>query len=159
MALFSLYQAIQTAIEAEEHGVKFYSDMAKQFSNDEKLKNIFEALAKDEVEHKKQFTALLESASDKKTELNEDNLIYFKSCDISKFFGVMNESSSYKAEDVLKQAFQFEKESVLYYTGIRDIIGKSEQMDTIIEKEKFHMTQILKYVINESQFRGIEDKW
>lgn len=159
MASFSLYQAIQTAIEAEDFGVKFYSEMAKNFSSNEKLKFIFEALAKDEVEHKKQFTAILESASDKKVELNEDDLIYFKSCDISKYFAGMKESTSVKAEDILKQAFQFEKESVLYYTGIRDIIGKSEQMDSIIEKEKYHMTQIMKYVINDSQFRGIEDKW
>ena len=29
MAPFSLKQAIQAAIEAEEHGVKFYSEIAK----------------------------------------------------------------------------------------------------------------------------------
>jgi|GEM_PF-2673583 len=160
MAAFSLKQAIQTAIDAEEHGVKFYSEMAKNFSGDEKLKITFETLAKDEVEHKKQFASLLESCRDIHSDLNEDNIIYLKSCDVSKYFSAMADiSQNYSPEEVLKQAFQFEKESVLYYSGIGSIIGKNDKLDSIIDKEKSHMTRIMKYIITDSKFRGTEDKW
>jgi len=158
MVSFSLQQAIQTAIDAEEHGVKFYSEMAKKFAGDENLKNIFEILAKDEIEHKKQFSALLDESSELKEELPEDNIIFLKSCDVSKFFAGMNNPPA-NPDEILKNAFQFEKESVFYYSGIRDIFGKSEKMDIIIQKEKSHMTQLMKYMLTDTKFRGTEDKF
>lgn len=160
MNAFTLKQVIETAIHAEELGIKFYSEMAKKYADDEKLKNIFEILAKDEVEHKKQFQALAEENSQLPYDLTEEDKLYFKGCDISKFFPSLEESDIKLTPDqVLKNAFDFEKESVLFYTGIRYLIPMKDKLDIIIQKEKTHMTKIMHYIINNSEFRGIEDNF
>jgi rubrerythrin len=97
--------------------------LAKKFSDKENLKNVFEILAKDEVEHKKQFQELLPESASFTKELNEDEVLYFKGCDIAKYFPIMEEiSANITPDEVLKHAFEFEKESVLFYSGIRDLM-------------------------------------
>jgi rubrerythrin len=160
MVSFSLQQAIETAIHAEELGIKFYSEMAKKFSAQENLKKVFEILALDEVEHKKQFQGLLPESSNFGKTLSEDDILYFKGCDISKFFPKMEEiSENLTSDEVLKYAFEFEKESVLFYSGIKDLMGVHDKLDIIIAKEKGHMTKLMKYMMTEGQFRGTEDNF
>jgi rubrerythrin len=134
--------------------------MAKKFSEKENLKKVFEILALDEVEHKKQFQDLLPESSNYGKTLSEDDILYFKGCDISKFFPRMEElSDSLTSDEVLQYAFEFEKESVLFYTGIKDMMGVHDKLDIIIAKEKGHMTKLMKYMIAEGKFRGIEDNF
>lgn len=160
MQAFTLKQVIETAIHAEELGIKFYSEMAKKFADNEKLKNIFELLAKDEVEHKKQFQELAEENTQLPFNLTEEDTLYFKGCDVSKFFPSMKENNEkLSPERILKNAFEFEKESVLFYTGIRYLIPMSDKLDLIIKTEKNHMTKLIKYIISDSEFRGIEDNF
>jgi len=160
MQAFTLKQVIETAIHAEELGIKFYSEMAKKFADNEKLKNIFELLAKDEVEHKKQFQELAEENTQLPFNLTEEDTLYFKGCDVSKFFPSMKETNEkLTPERILKNAFEFEKESVLFYTGIRYLIPMSDKLDLIIKTEKNHMTKLIKYIISDSEFRGIEDNF
>ncbi len=160
MQAFTLKQVIETAIHAEELGIKFYSEMAKKFADNEKLKNIFELLAKDEVEHKKQFQELAEENTQLPFNLTEEDTLYFKGCDVSKFFPSMEETNEkLTPERILKNAFEFEKESVLFYTGIRYLIPMSDKLDLIIKTEKNHMTKLIKYIISDSEFRGIEDNF
>jgi rubrerythrin len=160
MSSFFLQKAIETAIQAEELGVKFYSKLATKFAGNSELKSIFEHLAKDEVLHHREFKALLEKASFENIDVSDEDELYFMGCDISKYFSNMEDiKTDISPVEVFKQALEFEKESVLFYTGIRDLIGINEILETIIAKEKIHVKRLMKYILDESSFRGIEDKW
>jgi rubrerythrin len=158
MKEFSLKQAIKTAIQAEDLGIKYYSKLAIHFADREDLKSVFELLSKDEVEHKHQFEAILHESGNTTYQLNEDDMMFLEGCDISKFFPAMeNISIDIDVKHILQGAFEFEKESVLFYSGISDFLGNPKSMQLIIAKEKGHMTKLMKYIITESKFRGIED--
>jgi hypothetical protein len=43
--------------------------------------------------------------------------------------------------------------------GLRDIIGRNPMLDEIIKIEKSHVTKLMKYVLDESHFRGMIDMW
>ncbi|MFP4368193.1 MAG: ferritin family protein [Candidatus Kapaibacterium sp.] len=156
-----LKDAIQIAIKAEDHGIKYYSELAQKFSKDQELKETFEKLAKDEVEHKSQFSDLMKSIDGKEFKMSAIDKEFIKGVNIEKFFEGMEVVDRHeRAQAALTRAYAFEKESVLFYSGIRDIIGSSPELDKIIQYEKEHMTKLLKYIIvDDSKFRGIEDDW
>ena len=160
MEEITLKKTIETAIKAEELGISFYSELSKLFGKDTELKEMFELLAKDEVEHKRQFTELLKSVADEDVQINDVDKEFMQGIDISKYFEFMESvDTNVKPSAVLMRAYAFEKESVLYYSGIRDIIGSSLQLDAIIQLEKMHMIRIMKYIVSDSKFRGISDEW
>lgn len=159
MENYTLNHALETAVMAEDLGIKYYSEMAKRFSHNDDLKNMFQLLAKDEVEHKKQFTELLKSVPQKNPTQFATEFQFLQAVDLSKFFKDMeNVKDEYKIEEVLQGAFNFEKESVLFYIGIRDLFGEHPLLDEIINLEKNHMTKLMKYIVTGSEFRGISDK-
>jgi len=152
-------QAIEIAMKAEELGAKFYAQLAKKFDANEELKATLEQLARDEVDHKKQFADLMNLEPSKNINISDEHYDFLKQIDISSHFGYMEKINDINEEDVLKKAYEFEKESVLFYHGIKDIVGDSKELDEIIKMEKTHMTKILKYIITDSEFRGLSDKW
>lgn len=160
MQEITLKSIIETAIRAEELGINYYSELAKRFHKNAEIKEMFELLAKDEVLHKKQFNDLLSNLNDFNVAITELDKSFMSGVDISKFFkGMESVDNNAKPEEVLKNAFEFEKESVLFYSGLRDIIGENKELDEIIKLEKQHMTSLLKYIIDDAEFRGIQDSW
>ena len=160
MAEITVQQVIQTAIRAEELGINYYSELAKRFSKYEDLRHILEQLAKDEVEHKRQFSEMLRNVGNDKFDIKEEDAEFMRGVDISKFFdGMETVGANVKPIAVLARAYAFEKESVLFYLGLRDIMGKNAQLDEIIRIEKSHVTKLMQYVLEDSNFRGISDEW
>ncbi len=160
MTEVTIQDLIKTAIRAEELGINFYSELSKRFYKFEELKQTLELLAKDEVEHKRQFTELLSDVGEDKYEISEEDRDFLKGVDISKFFeGMETIGANVKPISILTKAYAFEKESVLYYIGIRDVVGKNPKLDQIIKIEKSHVTKLMKYILDESKFRGLSDEW
>jgi rubrerythrin len=155
-----LKTAIKTAIKAESLGVVFYADLAKKFDNDFDLNETFKLLARDEVEHKRQFEEILATVEENDIIPDEVNGVFLNGIDISAYFAGMEKiDTNLTPVQVLQSAFNFEKESVLYYSTIRDIIGKNPQLDQIIKIEKQHMNQLMKILASGSKFRGMSDTW
>lgn len=154
----ALNQAIETAKSAEELGIIFYTDLDIKYSNQKNLKIVFELLAYDEVEYKKQFQDLIPGTANIFRELPEDEILYSRGCNIAGFFPKMEEMlSDFSIEEVLKHAFEFEKESLLFKPGIKDLPGVYDKLDFIIDSEKEHMTKLMKNMISERKFRGSAD--
>jgi len=157
---FTLRYAIEMAVKAEELGINFYSKLANRFPNNENITGVFNILARDEIVHKKQFLQLLETFADETFKVSEDEIVFLNACDISNYFPSMeNIPENITEKEVLKYAFNFEKETVLYYAGIKDIIGENKVLDEIIKREKTHIIKLMKYLINDNKFRGIEDNY
>jgi rubrerythrin len=156
----SVKSILETAVKAEDLGISFYTELARKFAGNDEIRSILEMLARDEVEHKRQFSELLRDVGEENYHLSQIDIDYIKSVDLSRHFdGLENVSSNIKPMAVLTRAYAFEKESVLFYTGLRDIIGRNPMLDEIIKIEKSHVTKLMKYVLDESHFRGMIDTW
>ncbi len=152
--------ALEIAVKTEQLGDKFYTELANRYSGNPKLQEMFEFLAKDETEHEKQFKALLENYKDDDTPLSQEDTEYLQAVDLSKFFKYMEDlGEDLTPKDVLKLAYRVEKEAVLFFSGIRDAIGGNPELEAIIKMEKQHMSKVMKYLVEDSKFRGIEDEW
>lgn len=151
--------AIEIAMKAEELGAKFYGNLAKKFSDKPDLKETLEQLAKDEVDHRKQFGDLLNIEPGRKVTVPEEHYDFLKQIDISKYFDNMKDVEDVDEKEILTQAYEFEKETVLFYHGIKDVVGDSKELDEIIKMEKTHMNKLLKYIVTDAEFRGLSDKW
>ncbi len=152
-------QAIEIAMKAEELAAKFYAQLAKKFGNNAELKSLLEQLARDEIDHRKQFGDLLNIEPGRSVSISDEHYDFLKQIDISRHFDQMENVGDVEEKDILNQAYEFEKETVLFYHGIKDIVGESKELDEIIKMEKSHMTQILKYIMTDAEFRGLSDKW
>lgn len=159
MGKISLNGVLETAVRSEDIGVRVYSELAKKFSKNSELKSAFELLAKDEVEHKKQFSDLLADADTINYEVTELDQAFLNGVDLARNFSQFEQSVDKNVTDALRIAYDFEKESVLFYLGISDMIGGHPVLNEIIKIEKMHMTKLMSYIVSEAEFRGISDKF
>lgn len=155
----SINDVLDIAVRAEDLGARAYADLAKKFSDNEELRELFESLARDEIEHKLFFAELAKKSSNLKVSLAEVDRQFLNGVDISKFFEPIQNSQNMSQTEIFKLIYDFEKESVLFYVGIRDIVTDEKIIDEIIRVEKDHMTRIMKFIVTDSKYRGIKDNW
>ena len=155
----TLRKSIELAIETEKIGAKYYQELTEKFEKDSVIRDIFAQLARDEKTHEQQFTEILKTLpSEGKIDPRQQS--YLKAASISEFFKTDTFKGIAKAEssaEVMRRAFNFEKSTLFFYSAIREIIGKSEPLDKIIEAEKLHMTNLMKVILEDAKFRGLQD--
>jgi rubrerythrin len=157
----TLRKAVELAVQTEQIGKKFYEELSQKFESEKEVHEIFTQLASDEKVHENQFKALLEklTGDDKIAEKHQD---YIKAASVSDFFqtdAFDNITKIDSAGQALNRAFNFEKTTLLYYEALRDVLGDSQELNQIIEAEKKHMTNLMKVIINDAKFRGLQDDW
>jgi len=84
----TLRKALELAVKTEEVGGRYYLDMAKKFSGDPAVAEVFELLAKDEAHHEAQFKKLVEQCQDSTSPSNDEEAYYLlRAASLSEFFG------------------------------------------------------------------------
>jgi rubrerythrin len=144
MERLSIIEVIEQAVQTEVLGNEFYSGMARKFEEDEGLRNLFETLAQKELLHKQHFQELKEITGETEPEGWEEASKYFRAIVESEFFlGKGKSLPSLEhiktARDAVKFAISFEKETMLYFLGIRDVVKDREVVDEIINEERSHI--------------------
>ncbi len=144
MDKFSTREVIEQAVQTEKLGCEFYTAMAKRFKENEKLKNLFEMLAVNEQQHEKRFSELKNKIEDEEIENWEEVSQYLRAIVESEFFLGKNKSLPLlehvkTANDALNFALEFEKETLLYYHSLNNIIDEKDVMNDIIKEEKQHI--------------------
>ncbi len=144
METFSIIEVVDQAIEVEEHGYKFYSEMAKIFGENKEFTKLFDTLAEKELVHEKKFSELKKKIKDDSIEGEEEVMPYLKAIVESAFFigedRPLNAMKNAKTvSEAVDHALDFEKETLLYYMGIKDILESKEIIDEIIDEEKKHI--------------------
>jgi len=157
-------QAIEFAVKTEELGTKFYQQLALKFSDQPEMKELFELLAKDEVMHEAQFRRLLEKTPPDEGVSTGPEFQYLRAMSLSQFFlgqeGLKKTSKEIEDKsDALRIAFELEKATLQYYTAMREVLGANDALDSVIEAEKAHLDKVMQYVLTDSKFRGLADKW
>jgi rubrerythrin len=144
MEKFSVREVIEQAVQTEKLGYEFYVEMANRFKKDEKLKKLFETLAAKERLHEKMFKELKDIISDEEPENWDEASQYMRAIVESEFFLGKNKSLlSLKhlktREDAVNFALGFEKETLLYFYSLRDVVREKEILDEIISDERSHI--------------------
>ncbi len=144
MERFSVVEAVEQAVQTERLGYQFYRSMAAKFKENKELVKLFELLADKEVLHEKRFSELKEAVKDTTIENGEEVALYMKAIVESEFFLGKNKSLPAldhvkSAHDAVKFAIGFEKETLLYFYEIRNIVNDKKTIEAIIDEERSHI--------------------
>jgi len=150
MAEFSIREVIEMAVQTEKLGADFYEEMAEKFKDDVELQKFFSDMAGKEHVHEKRFSELKDIIGDKEPDDWDQVEPYMRAFVESAFFLGKGKSTMHmKSIDNLKAAvgyaIAFEKETLLYYHGIRDSVKEKDMLDEIINEERSHIMWLNKF--------------
>lgn len=153
MEQYSVTEVAEQAVQTERLGFAFYTTMAERFKEDPGLKDLFDTLAQKEKNHEKRFSDLKESVRDSGLVEWEEVSKYLRAIVESEFFLGRNKSlpsmDHIKAvPDAVRFALGFEKETLLYFYAMRDLIQEKDVVDQIIKEEKSHIIWLDKFLKN-----------
>jgi len=142
---FSADEIFVMAEQLERNGAKFYRDSAKKVE-DPDFRKLLNDLAQMEIEHEKTFIALRAEITEKEKESSvfdpegEAGLYLRALADSRVFFE--KEMDVISLEEILKAAITAEKDSIVFYLGMKDAVpenlGKG-RIETIIREEMGHI--------------------
>ena len=155
MERFSIGEVIDQAVQTEKLGYQFYTSIAERFKKDEGLHKLFTTLAAKEQRHEKTFRELAALVTSDEPENWEEAEQYLRAIVESEFFLGKNKALPSMAhvktvEDAVNFALGFEKETLLYFYGVRGAVKEKEMVDEIINEEKSHIMWLNKF---KSSFR------
>ncbi|UCE71682.1 MAG: ferritin family protein [Nitrospiraceae bacterium] len=144
MENYTVTEALEQAIQTEKLGQAFYTRMAEKFQDNAPLKNLFGTLAAKERHHEQTFTSLKGRVGDQHVENWEEASKYMRAIIESEYFLGKNKSlpemkNIQSIEDAVRFAIGFEKETLLYFHQMKDIVDDKETMSAIIKEEQSHL--------------------
>jgi rubrerythrin len=150
---FNADDILQMAEQIERNGAKFYRDSAEMV-DDATAKELLLNLAAMEDDHEKTFSDMRSALSDKERETTVfdpqgESESYLKAlADTRVFFQKQIDSNT--MEDILKEAITAEKDSIVFYLGMKDLVPESlgkGRLDGIIKEEMAHIKTLSKELI------------
>ncbi len=148
---FSVREVVEQAVRTERLGYEYYSEMAEKFKDNEHLTKLFKTLADKELVHEQRFKELFDIIGDEEPEGWDDVSEYMRAFVESEFFlasgKAMDRIKNIKSTDEAAEfALNFEKETLLYYIGLRDAVKEKEILDEIINEEQSHIMWINRFI-------------
>ncbi len=144
MEKFSLREALEQAVQTEKLGYEFYRAMGEKFRENSGMRNLCETLAEKERVHEKKFSDLMAGVTEAGEADWEEVSKYLRAIVESEFF--LGKGKSLPSlgpvktiAEAVRFALGFEKETLLYFYGIRDLIREKDVLSRIIEEEKSHI--------------------
>jgi len=151
---FNAGEVFKMAVRIEEGGASFYRKAA-ELQSDEENKKFLEQLAAMEDSHKSSFLTM----SDDVSEAEKAQQVFDPNGDAEMYLAAMadthgGEGSPTAAdaltgketmEEILKIAIGLEKESILFYLGVKDMVSPKlgqSKVDDIIAEERKHVIQL-----------------
>jgi rubrerythrin len=150
MERYSVGEVIEMALQTERLGYQFYTEMGERFRDDHGLKDLFDTLALKEKSHEAVFTKLKDRAGDAKVENSEEVGNYMRAMVESAFFlgseKSLPELEHVKSvEEAVDFALGFEKETLLFFIGLRSMFEEAAAVDEVINEERSHIAWLSKF--------------
>ena len=151
---FNIREVYEMAIQIEKNGVAFYQKAATLFS-DPAMRETLLDLAAQEEGHEEIFKgmrlALRTTAHQQWEHFDPEELLYLRAFACGSVFDVTGDISSELDEsmspgEILMMAATKERDSILFFLGLRDlapVAADRDKIDFIIKEEKAHMTLLL----------------
>ena len=144
---FNASEIFEMALDFERQGVRFYNRASEMFEEPE-IKSMLTSLAAMEAEHEQIFSSMRECLVGYKgyaDVFDQDGIAasYLRAMTAGKVFDAMAPlTGSETLADILKKGIEAEKNSVVFYTGIRSVVPENlgrDKVDKIIEEEMSHI--------------------
>jgi len=151
---FNAEEVFQMAIELEEHGKAFY-DKAQELVDDETVKELFRYLGAEEIKHKKKSEELKASLPDQA----KGGSVHDPHGEMDQYLKMMADMHVFRtsqgvddrlgavktAEDALKLAIEFEKDSVIFFLSMQDATDDNkgkELIGQLVKEEQEHLRKL-----------------
>lgn len=152
---FSVSEVVEQAVRTEHLGYEFYTGMAEKFKEENKeLSALFTTLAAKEQVHEQKYRELHEVVGEEIPEGWEDVSEYMRTFVESEFFLGAGEKALVKMKavdtmaDAVEFALNFEKETLLYFLGLKEAVKQKDVVDEIIIEERSHIMWLNKFKRN-----------
>ena len=148
-------EIFEIAVQIERNGAEFYRGAAELF-DDSRVRNMFLQLADWETSHEQVFAdmrnELVAQGPEISTFETESDVIFDAQsmAGLAVFGNSMGPSAELTGKesitDILKGAIEKEKDSIIFYTGLKDFVSARTAKDKIADviKEEMHHVRILK---------------
>lgn len=158
---FNFKEVMAIAVQLERNGAAFYK-MAKEAADNDKHKKLFADLEEMEYDHEKSYEKIMNQLDNKQFgddynyQPGAETLSYLEAFAGGHVFD-LNVSAEVQFKecrttaDIIKKAIQGEKDSIVFYLGIRNMVPETlgkEKIDSIITEEMGHI-KALSYVLSE----------
>jgi rubrerythrin len=142
---FNADEILQMAEQIEKNGAAFYRECAGNVA-DSAAVELLEKLAAMEDDHEKTFASIRIQLSAREKEgttfdPNGEAVLYLKALADTRIFFEKNIDTS-NMEDILKAAITAEKDSIVFYLGMKDLVPEdlgTLRVDAIIKEEMAHI--------------------
>jgi rubrerythrin len=152
--VFNADEIFEMAIRIENNGAAFYRKAAG-LQSDTKNQKFLEGLANMEDQHQKIFTEMRTTLTQK----DKDPKVFDPYDEVSQYLAAMADTMGGEGspsvadsltgdetlEEILQTAVGLEKDSILFYLGIKDLIphkSGQDRIDEIIRQERRHVVQL-----------------
>jgi len=152
--VFNPDEIFEMAIRIENNGAAFYRKAAG-LQSDTKNQKFLESLAHMEDQHQKIFTEMRTTLTQK----DKDPKVFDPYSEVSQYLTAMADTMGGEGspsvtdsltgdetlEDILRTAVGLEKDAILFYLGIKDLIPSQsgqDRIDEIIRQERRHVAQL-----------------
>ena len=150
---FNADEVFEIAEQIERNGVKFYRSAAQNIQDADKRK-LLNNLAEMEVEHEQTFKTLRSKLSvDEKVQTTfdpeGDSERYLRALADTRVF-YEKEITSNSMEEILKTAITAEKDSIVFYLGMKDVVPAhlgQDKLNDIIKEEMGHISLLSKELL------------
>jgi rubrerythrin len=147
MEKFSVDEVIEMAVKTEVLGYQFYTEMGEKFKDQKGLQNFFNDLAEMEKGHEAIFMKLKDKAVEAKVENPEEVGNYMRAMVESEFFigsekAIPSLEHVTNVKEALDFALGFEKETLLFFVGLRTLFSDAAPVDAVIKEEQRHIAQL-----------------
>lgn len=153
MTPFNADEIFEMAVDIEANGERFYR-LASKKAADARVAELLAELAHWEVRHREIFETMRRDLAGRRPELTPHDPdfeyeTYFRSVTAGKVFDPNDAEQAAAGElrDVFGFALAREKESILFYTGMKEAVGEDlgrSKIDDIIREEMRHVTILTK---------------
>ena len=151
---FNADEVLEMAIRIESNGAAFYRKTAG-LQSDEKNRDFFESLAAMEDKHQETFTEMRKTLSQK----DKGGKVFDPHGELALYLASMAESlggegspsaadaltGNETLEDMVNIALGLEKDSILFYLGLKNMVPPKygrDKIEQIIEEERKHVAQL-----------------
>ena len=151
---FNADEIFEIAEQIERNGANFYRNASKRFTDPVSRDKLLD-LAAMEDEHEKTFAAMRADVSVSEmiaTSFDPDGeaALYLQSIADGKVFNIKKDPSGILAEgitlkEILQKAIELEKDSIVFYTGIREMVSEKigkKKVNDIINQEIGHILDL-----------------
>lgn len=147
-SITTLESVLDLAVWLEKHGREFY-ERAAAGSQDQEVKELFEALAAEEGRHCAIYTDLYEMFTGKSAEGEEllGEYGHFIKLLINEIAQALDFEGAQTPEQLVEKALQFEKNTLIYFSEVKPLFrGKAGALiEAVCNEEKRHIQQLIEY--------------